>query len=117
MISEKAPPHNIEAEEAVLASLILDPEAIMNIASWVRPEDFYDERNRWAYDACISLYERGEAINQITLAEELTRKGKLAEIGGAAYLSHVVSVLPTSVPLEYYADIVHRLSMMRKLLT
>jgi replicative DNA helicase len=117
MTSEKSPPHNVEAEEAVIGSLLVDPDAIMTVAHWLKPEDFYEERNRWAYDACISLYERSEALNQITLAEELTRKGKLGEIGGLAYLSHVVSVLPTSVHLEYYADIVHRLSTMRRLLT
>jgi replicative DNA helicase len=117
MTSEKAPPHNVEAEEAVLGSLLVDPDAIMQIASWLKPDDFYEERNRWAYDACISLYERDEAINQITLSEELARKDKLVEIGGAAYLSHLVSILPTSVHIEHYADIVSRLSMMRKLLS
>ena len=117
MTSEKSPPHNVEAEEAVLGSLLVDPDAIMQIASWLQPGDFYQERNRWAYDACISLYERDEAINQITLSEELARKDKLVEMGGAAYLSHLVSILPTSVHIEHYADIVSRLSMMRKLLS
>jgi replicative DNA helicase len=116
MISERVPPHNVEAEEAVLGSLLVDPDAIEGIASWLKPDDFYEERNRWAYDACVCIYSRGDAINQITLAEELDRKGKLQDLGGAAYLSHVVSLLPTSVHLEYYADIVSRLSLMRRLL-
>ena len=116
MISEKAPPYNTEAEEAVLGSLLVDPDTIESIASWLKADDFYEDRNRWAYDACISLYSRGDAINQITLAEELARKGRLQELGGVAYLSHVVSILPTSVHLEHYADIVSRLSLMRRLL-
>lgn len=116
MSSDKLPPHSIEAEEAVLGSLLVDPDSIVTIAPWLISEDFYDERDRWAYSACIALYERSDAINQITMAEELDRQGKLQEMGGMAYLSHMVSILPTSVHLEYYADIVHRLSIMRRLI-
>lgn len=114
--NEKLPPHNIEAEEAVIGSLLVDPDAIVKTAIFLRPEAFYREKNRWLYEACLSLYERNEAINQITVAQELARQGKLEEIGGAPYLSHLISVLPTSVHVEYYAQIVHRLSVMRKLI-
>ena len=116
MKSDRLPPHSIEAEEAVLGSLLVDPECIVTVAPWLVAADFYDERNQWTYDGCVALYERGDAINQVTLAEELDRQGKLDEMGGMAYLSHVVSILPTSVHLEYYADIVHRLAIMRRLI-
>ena len=115
--NESLPPHNIEAEEAVIGSLLVDPEAIIKTAIFLKPEAFYREKNQWIYEACLSLYERNEAINQITLAEELARQGKLEEVGGAAYLSHLVSVLPTSVHVEYYAQIVHRLAVMRRLIS
>jgi replicative DNA helicase len=116
MYNEKLPPHNIEAEEAVLGSLLIDPEAVCKLATSLKPEDFYREENQWVYQACLSLYERNEAINQITLAQELWRKGKLEDIGGVAYLSHLVSIVPTSVHIEYYAQIVHRLAVMRRLI-
>lgn len=115
--NEKLPPHNIEAEEAVIGSLLVAPEAIVETAIFLKPEAFYREKNKWIYEACLSLYERSEAINQITVAEELARGGRLEEIGGVAYLSHLVSVLPTSVHVEYYAQIVHRLAVMRQLIS
>lgn len=114
--NEKLPPHNIEAEEAVIGSLLVDPDAVVKTAIFLKPEAFYREKNRWLYEACLSLYERNEAINQITVAQELARQGRTEEIGGVAFLSHLVSVLPTSLHVEYYAQIVHRLSVMRKLI-
>jgi len=115
--NEKLPPHNVEAEEAVIGSLLVDPEAILKTVIFLKPEDFYREKNQWLYEACLSLYERNEAINQITVAQELARQGKLEEVGGVAYLSHLVSVLPTSVHVEHYAKIVHNLSVMRRLIS
>ena len=114
---EKLPPHNIEAEEAVIGSLLVDPEAILKTALFLKPEALYREKNQWIYNACLSLYERNEAINQITVAEELARQARLEDVGGIAYLSHLVSMLPTSVHVEYYAQIVHRLAIMRRLIS
>jgi len=114
---ERLPPYNIEAEEAVIGSLLVDPEAILKTTVFLKPEAFYREKNQWLYEACLSLYERNEAINQITVSQELTRQGKLEDVGGVAYLSHLVSVLPTSVHVEYYAQIVHRLAVMRRLIS
>ena len=116
MSNEKLPPHNIEAEQAVLGSLLIDPDAIVVVASALSPDDFYDERAQWVYDGCLSLWNRNEAINQITVAEELARKGRLEEVGGVTYLSQAVSVVPTSIHIEYYAQIVHRLAVMRRLI-
>jgi len=114
--SEKLPPHDIDAEEAVIGSLLLDGTAIHTIASLLQKEDFYSERNSLAYEACLSLYQRDEAINQITLAQELARREKLEVSGGAAYLSHLISIVPTPLDIEDYAQIVHRLSVMRRLI-
>ncbi len=114
---EKLPPHNIEAEEAVIGSLLVEPEAILKIVLFLKPEDFYRETNHWVYEACTAIYERNEAINQITVAQELARGDRLEAVGGPAYLSHLVSVLPTSVHAEYYAQIVHRLSVMRRIIS
>lgn len=118
--SERLPPHNVEAEEAVIGSLLVDPEAILKIADLLEPGSFHRDENGCVYQACLSLYNRTdepERIDQITVAQELTRRGKLDEVGGAAYLSHLVSVLPTSVHVEHYAQIVQRLAIMRQLIT
>ena len=116
MPSERLPPHDIDAEESVNGSLLIDGKAIYEIAIFLRPEDFYSEQNRWIYQACLSLYQRDEAINQITVAQELERGGKLEKCGGAAYLSHLISAVPTSLDIEHYARIVYRLSVMRQLI-
>ena len=115
-MAEKLPPHDIDAEEAALGSLLIDGTAIIKTESIIQPVDFYSERNRWIYEACLGLYQRSDAINQITVAQELARQDKLENCGGAAFLSHLISVCPTSLDVEYYARIVYRLSMMRKLI-
>jgi len=117
MAQEKLPPHDIEAEEATVGSLLIDPDAILKTTAFLRIEDFFDETNQVIYQACLSLYQRNEAINQITVAHELMRQNKLEQIGGAAYLSHLISIVPTSLHIEYYAQIVSRMAIMRRLIT
>ena len=114
--SQQLPPHDINAEEGVSGSLLIDGKAIYEIAIMLQPGDFYSEQNRWIYQACLSLYERNEAIDQITVAQELERQGRLESCGGVAYLSHLISIVPTSLDIEHYAQIVYRLSIMRQLI-
>ena len=116
MAEERLPPHDIEAEEAVLGSLLIDSEAIVKIASSLKPEDFFSDINRTIYQACLSLYQRNEVINQITVAHELMRENKLEQTGGAAFLSHLISSVPTSLHVEYYAQIVSDAAVMRRLI-
>ena len=117
MYSEKLPPHDIDAEEAVIGSLLIDGSAIYKVATLLKAEDFYHEQNQWLYGACLSLYQRpNEAINQITVAQELNRVGKLEACGGAAYLSRLIANCPTPLDIEYYAQIVYRLSLNRRLI-
>ncbi len=117
MPDNKLPPYDKDAEESVNGSLLIDGKAIYDVAIILKAEDFYTEANRWIYQACLSLYQRDEAINQITVAQELDRQGKLDKCGGAAYLSRLVSIVPTSLDVEHYAHIVYRLSVMRQLIT
>ena len=117
MVAEKLPPHDIDAEEAVVASLLVDPEAIYRVAPVVKPEDFFREKNAWAYEACLALWDRNEAINQVTVAHELARRGRLEEVGGAAYLSRLVTELPTPIGVEHYASIVRRDAVYRRLIS
>ena len=112
----RPPPSDIDAEEAVLASLMVDEDAFYKIESIVRPEDFHGDANRWAYEACLALSGRGEAINQVTVAHEMSRAERLDEAGGPAYLSRIVGELPTPIGVEYYARIVQRDSIYRNLI-
>ncbi len=118
MAESKLPPHDIEAEDAVIGSLLIDPEAISKVAAFLKPEDFFDETNQAIYQACLSLYQRAEneVINQITVAHELMRQNRLEQIGGAAYLSHLISIVPTSLHVEHYAKIASNMAVMRRLI-
>ena len=117
MYAEQLPPNDADAEEAVIGSLLIDGEAISRIAPLVKTDDFYRERHRWCYDACLALYQRGDAINQVTVAHELGLKERLDDTGGHAYLSHLVTAVPTSIHVEHYARIVNRTATMRRLIT
>lgn len=117
MNGDKSPPHDNDAEEAVIGSLLIDGSSIHKVATILQPADFHNERNSLIYGACLSLYERDDAIDQITVAQELDRQGKLESCGGAANLSHLIANCPTSLEIEHYAQIVYRLSIMRRLIT
>ncbi|MCZ2111416.1 MAG: replicative DNA helicase [Dehalococcoidia bacterium] len=105
---ERLPPHDIEAEESVVAALMVDPQAILAVYNILKPIDFFREKNGWIYDACVELWNRDEAINQITVAHELARRDQLEDAGGQAYLSDIIRRLPTSLGAEFYARIVKR---------
>jgi replicative DNA helicase len=116
-VTEKLPPHNVEAEEAVVASIMVDDEAIYRVVPVLEARDFFRERNRWAYEAALALFERGEPINQISLGHELARREQLDPVGGGAYLARLVTDLPTSIGVEHYAHIVARDALYRQLIS
>lgn len=110
------PPNDIAAEEAVNGSLLIDGKTIYELATFLKPQDFYSEAGKYVYEAALGLFQRGSAINQITVAQELERQQRLEKIGGAAYLTHLISVVPTSLDAEHYARIVYNLSVSRLLI-
>ena len=114
--AERVLPHDIEAEEAVIGALLIDGEAIYQVSPVLRPGDFYRERNRWCYEAALELSQRPEAIDLATLGHEMARLSRLEEAGGYEYLSQLSATVPTSVNVEYYAQIVRRTSVMRQLI-
>ena len=116
MYIDRLPPHDAQAEESVIGSVLIDGDSLHKVSSLIRPTDFYGEKNRWCYEAFLGLAERGEAINQVTVSHELALQERLDSLGGSAYLSHLVMVVPTSVHIEYYAGIVQRTSVMRQLI-
>lgn len=109
-------PANIEAEEAVLGSLLIDPNAILRVAPRLRPEDFYVERHAWVYDAILKLQERGEVVDVLTLAEQLRRDGHLDDVGGLGFLAALANRVPTSIHVEYYAGLVEEAAIRRQLM-
>ena len=117
MYTDRLPPHDDAAEEAVLGSILLDGSSMLQVAPFLRPEDFYRERNRWSYEACLALFQRGEPINQVSVSHELEGLERLDPAGGAAFLSHLVTTVPTSVYVEHYARMVSRTSTMRTLIS
>ena len=116
MYAEKLLPHDLEAEEAVVGSILIDSDSFVKVAHAIKPEDFYREKNQMCFAACLALFQRGEAIDQVTVARELSLAGQLEAAGGMAYLSHLVSITPTSQHSEYYAELVARTSTMRRLI-
>ncbi len=115
-MAERLPPQNIEAEQSVLGSLLIDPDAMVTVGSFLRPEDFYRETHGMVYDAIRTLNERHIAADFVTVVDELERRDQLETVGGASYLSSLINAVPTSVHVEHYARIIERQSTLRRLI-
>jgi replicative DNA helicase len=109
-------PHAVEAEEAVLGSILINPEVILDVDGLVTGEDFFIVRHRWIWDAIQSIHARREAIDYLTVVEELGARGQLDEAGGPAYITHLINSTPTSIHAESYARFVERAATRRRLL-
>jgi replicative DNA helicase len=114
---EKTIPHDVEAEEAVLGSLLIDPDALYRVASFLRPEDFYIQKNGWIYEAILALHERREPVDFVTLRNELEARGILEEVGGVAYLARLIDTVPTAIHVEAYGRIVEEAAIRRRLIS
>jgi replicative DNA helicase len=113
---EKLPPQSVEAEEAVLGSILIDRDAIVKVAPFLKPEDFYREKNGWIFAAVLDLYDRHEPADFITLCNELERRAQLEDVGGREYISSLLNAVPTAVHAEYYGHIVERCATLRRLI-
>jgi replicative DNA helicase len=113
----RLPPQNIEAEQSVLGSLLIDPEAILKVTSFLRPEDFYRETHGLTYRAVIDLHERRQPADFVTLCDELERRGQLEQVGGSDYLTSLINTVPTSAHVEHYGHIVERTAVLRRLIS
>ena len=116
MYTDRLLPHDPEAEESVIGSLLIDGESLNKVSAFLRSQDFYISKNRWCFEGILSLFGRDESLNQVTLAHELSLQGRLEDVGGAEYLAHLVATVPTSVHIEQYGRIVQRCSVMRQLI-
>jgi replicative DNA helicase len=113
---EKSLPANIDAERATLGSILLNRDAIIAIASWLQSSDFYMEQHAWIYEAMLTCYNARVPPDTRTVSDELRRHDRLDKIGGIPYLAALVDSVPTSYHIEYYAQIVQRTALLRKLI-
>ncbi len=114
--SAQVVPHSREAEEAVLGAVLINPEAYYDVAQFLRTEDFYIHRHQWVWQAFTRLQESRRAIDLLTVAEELENMGKLNEAGGHAFLTALVSNVPTSLYATDYGRIVEETAIRRRML-
>jgi replicative DNA helicase len=112
----RSAPHAVEAEEAVLGCVLINPESYFEVSHFLRPDDFYLHKHRWIWNAFISLHEQRLPIDALTVSEELERHNQLSEVGGPGFLARLINAVPTSLHAEAYGRLVERESMRRRLL-
>jgi len=113
---DRIPPQNLDAEQSVLGSMLLDRDAIARVVEALRPEDFYRDVHRTIYTAMLELFERGEPVDLVTVTNKLGGMGKLEDVGGATYLASLPNTVPTAANAEFYAGIVLEKAMLRALI-
>lgn len=112
----KVPPHDIEAEQAVIGSMLTDQEAVYAAMERLKPEDFYREDNKQIYTAILNIYNKAEPIDIITLKAELSSMGKLDAVGGLEYIVELPEKVPTTANVDRYIKIVEEKSLLRNLI-
>lgn len=115
-IEGKLPPQNIEAEQSVLGSLLLDKDAIVKVAESLKPDHFYREQHAEIYRAILVLYEKRQPADLVTVTDILKKNNKLEIAGGSSYLTTLVNSVPTSAHIEHYANIVREAATKRYLI-
>jgi len=112
----RMPPHSVSAEESVLGALLLDKDAVIAVAEFLLPEDFYDQRHRDIFECCIELYEERIPVDVLTVSERLKKRKVLKKVGGASYLADLTNKVPTAAHVEHYGHIVKDAAVKRALL-
>jgi len=113
----KVPPHNLEAEQSVLGSLMVDKEAIIRVADIVRVPDFYKDAHGLIYESMLELYEEREPIDVLSLSNKLEEKKQLDKVGGSSYLASLVNSVPSAANVAHYARVVQKKATLRRLIT
>ncbi|MCX7923020.1 MAG: replicative DNA helicase [Clostridia bacterium] len=112
----RIPPQNIEAEQSVVGSMLLDKEVIPSITEILKSEDFYREDHREIFEAIIDLFDKAKPIDLITVSEQLKLRGTLDSIGGLEYLTNIATAVPTTANARHYAKIVEEKALLRRLI-
>ncbi len=113
---EHMAPHSVEAEEAVLGSILINPDALFEVAAFLQADDFFIVRNAWVWEALLRVQDRNEQIDYVTVVEELRQQNRLDDIGGPAYVTYLVNHTPSSIYTETYGRIVERAAIRRRML-
>ena len=116
LLIDRTPPQNIEAEQAVLGAIFIEPESLTTAAEILLPEDFYRSSHQQIFSVMLKLNDLGKAVDVVTVSEELASSGKLENIGGISYLMELANAVPTAANIEYYAKIVEEKSLLRRLI-
>ena len=116
IMADRLPPQNLEAEQAVLGAIFLEPSSLTLASEILLPEDFYRGAHQRIFDAMLKLTDKGEAVDLITVTEELAAAKLLEDIGGISYLSELAGSAPTAANIAYYAKIVEEKSILRRLI-
>lgn len=114
--TEKLAPHSSDSEEAVLGAMLINPDSILEMIDKLCAEDFYILRNSWVFAAIVAVHERGDAVDYLTVVEELRTRNQLDQIGGAAYITYLLNNTPTHIHIHTYGDHVERSSIRRQML-
>lgn len=112
----RIPPHDEEAEQAVLGAILIDKDAIISVSQLIASDNFYDARHQDIYDAMLALYEERKPIDLLTLTDTLKKRKKYDKIGGSSYLSSLTNIVPTAANSEYYAGIIREKYVRRSLI-
>jgi len=112
---DRTPPQDLEAERSVLGGMMISKDAIADVIEQIKGTDFYRPAHEAIYDSILDLYGRGEPADAITVADELTKRGEMGRIGGAAYLHTLIAGVPTAANAGFYARIVRERAILRKL--
>ncbi len=115
-ILDRQPPRSLEAERAVLGSILLLPEVGDDVALVLRPDDFYDEAHQTVYEHILAMHDEGRRIDHMLLIERLKQSGKFEAIGGAAFIAEVAQAVPTAAHAQHYAEIVREKAVLRALI-
>jgi len=115
--TERLPPQNLEAEQSVLGSMLIEKEAILKACEILSADDFYREAHRIIFDAIVDVFERGEAVDLITVSERLRQLGKIEAVGDIPALAALANMVPTAANVEYYARIVEEKAVLRRLIS
>jgi replicative DNA helicase len=113
---DRLPPQSIDAEQSVLGALLIDRDAIIEVADVLQAKDFYRQAHGTIYEAVLDLYARREPIDIVTVSEVLERGDRLEQVGGSAYLTSLINLTPTAVNAVHYARIVERKAVLRNLI-
>ena len=112
---DRLPPQDVQAEQSVLGGMLISKDAIAEAAERLKSNDFYRPAHETLYEAMVDLFSRGEPVDAITVADELTKRGTLQRVGGHAYLHDLIQSVPTAANVGYYAAIVAERSILRRL--